>query len=56
MISATKTECEIAGVMAHEISHVALPHGTAQVSKAQKYSVLSNILGMGGAIVGGLMG
>ena len=46
----------MAGVMAHEISHVALRHGTAQVSKAQKYSVLSSILGAGGAIVGGPLG
>lgn len=56
MIAAAKTEGEMAGVMAHEISHVALRHGTAQVSKAQKYSVLSNILGMGGAVVGGPLG
>jgi len=56
MIAAAKTEGEMAGVMAHEISHVALRHGTAQVSKAQKYSVLSSILGAGGAIVGGPMG
>ena len=56
MIEAARTEGEMAGVMAHEISHVALRHGTAQVTKAQKYSVLSNILGMGGAVVGGPMG
>ena len=56
MITAAKTEGEMAGVMAHEISHVALRHGTAQVSKSQKYSVLSNILGMGGAVVGGPLG
>ena len=56
MIAAAKTEGEMAGVMAHEISHVALRHGTAQVSKAQKYSVLSSILGAGGAIVGGPLG
>ncbi|HKP38747.1 MAG TPA: M48 family metallopeptidase [Pyrinomonadaceae bacterium] len=56
MIAASKTEGEMAGVMAHEISHVALRHGTANVTKAQKYSVLSNVLGMGGAIVGGPLG
>src|SRR5215472_9964301 len=50
MIEAAKTEGEMAGVMAHELSHVALRHGTAQVTKAQKYSMLSNIMGMGGAI------
>src|SRR5215203_978771 len=40
MIEAARTEGEMAGVMAHEISHVALRHGTAQASKAQKYSIL----------------
>src|SRR5215208_6045908 len=33
MIEAARTEGEMAGVMAHEISHVALRHGTAQASK-----------------------
>jgi Zn-dependent protease with chaperone function len=56
MIAAAKTEGEMAGVMAHEISHVALRHGTANVTKAQKYSILSNILGVGGAVVGGPLG
>src|SRR4026209_2615017 len=53
MILASKSEDEMAGVMAHEISHVALRHGTANVTKAQKYSMLSNILGIGGSILGG---
>jgi hypothetical protein len=56
MIVAAKSEDEMAGVMAHEISHVALRHGTAQVTKSQKYSMLSGILGMGGQIVGGPLG
>ena len=56
MIVAAKSEDEMAGVMAHEISHVALRHGTAQVTKAQKYSVLSGIMGMGGQILGGPIG
>jgi predicted Zn-dependent protease len=56
MITAAKTEGEMAGVMAHEISHVALRHGTAQVTKSQKYSVLSQVLGMGGAVAGGPIG
>ena len=38
MIEAAKTEGEVAGVMAHEISHVALRHGTAQASKATQVS------------------
>jgi hypothetical protein len=43
----------MAGVMAHEISHVALRHGTAQASKAQKYSILGGIAGIAGTILGG---
>lgn len=56
MIEAAKNEGEMAGVMAHEISHVALRHGTAQASKAQKYGLLAGILGIGGAILGGPAG
>lgn len=56
MIEAARTEGEMAGVMAHELSHVALRHGTAQATKAQKYSLLAGILGIGGAIVGGPAG
>jgi Zn-dependent protease with chaperone function len=56
MIETARTEGEMAGVMAHELSHVALRHGTAQATKAQKYSVLAGILGIGGAILGGPAG
>src|SRR3989440_342586 len=56
MIEAARTEGEMAGVMAHELSHVALRHGTAQASKAQKYGLLAGILGIGGQILGGPAG
>jgi predicted Zn-dependent protease len=56
MIESARNEGQMAGVMAHEISHVALRHGTAQASKAQKYGVLAGILGIGGAILGGPAG
>src|SRR4051794_23603280 len=56
MIAAARSEDEMAGVMAHEISHVALRHGTAQVTKAQKYQMLSGIMGMGGQVLGGPIG
>ncbi|HUS13279.1 MAG TPA: M48 family metallopeptidase [Pyrinomonadaceae bacterium] len=56
MIQAARTEGEMAGVMAHELSHVALRHGTAQASKAQKYGLLAGILGIGGQIIGGVPG
>jgi Zn-dependent protease with chaperone function len=58
MIEAARTEGEMAGVMAHEISHVALRHATAQQTKAT--SAKSTIIGLGsilgGAILGGQTG
>lgn len=51
MIEAAGTEGEMAGVMAHEISHVALRHGTAQATKSQKYGTLAAIAGIAGAII-----
>lgn len=56
MIEAARNEGEMAGVMAHELSHVALRHGTAQATKAQKYGLFANILGIGGAVLGGPIG
>jgi len=56
MIEAARNEGEMAGVMAHELSHVALRHGTAQATKAQKYGLLAGILGIGGQILGGPAG
>ncbi|MDQ3174901.1 MAG: M48 family metalloprotease [Acidobacteriota bacterium] len=56
MIEAARREGEMAGVMAHEISHVALRHGTAQATKGQKYGLLAGILGIGGAVLGGPAG
>jgi predicted Zn-dependent protease len=50
MIEAAKNEGEMAGVMAHEISHVALRHATAQ---ATKQSSIGNQLGTIGLILGG---
>lgn len=58
MIEAARTEGEMAGVMAHEISHVALRHGTAQATKAGSAKAqLPAIIGaIGGAILGGAIG
>ena len=53
MIEAARTEGEMAGVMAHEIAHVALRHGTAQATKGQKYGLLAGIAGIAGTILGG---
>jgi Zn-dependent protease with chaperone function len=49
LFEAARSEAELAGVLAHEMSHVALRHGTHQASKAY--------LGQGGlGILGGLLG
>jgi hypothetical protein len=56
MIEAAKSEGEVAGVMAHELSHVALRHGTAQATKGQKFQIGSVLGQIAGAIVGGTAG
>src|SRR5688572_31903948 len=56
MLEAAKNEGEVAGVLAHEISHVALRHGTAQAGKATKYQVGSIIGQIAGAVLGGTLG
>lgn len=56
MIEAAKSEGEVAGVMAHEIAHVALRHGTAQATKAQKFEIGAVAGQILGAIVGGAAG
>jgi beta-barrel assembly-enhancing protease len=58
MIEAAKSEGEMAGVMAHEVAHIALRHGTAGATKQS--SPLNQIgtigLILGGAILGGQTG
>ncbi|MGH9945477.1 MAG: M48 family metallopeptidase, partial [Pyrinomonadaceae bacterium] len=49
-IAAAKNEGELAGVLAHEITHVALRHGTSQASKAY---VAQKGLDIVGAVTGG---
>ncbi len=56
MIEAAKSEAEVAGVMGHEISHVALRHGTAQATKGQKFQIGAIAGQVLGAIVGGTAG
>jgi Peptidase family M48 len=52
LIEAAKNEGEMAGAIAHEISHVALRHGTAQVAKAQKYQTGAAVVGILGSVFG----
>ena len=56
MIEKAGSEAEIAGVLAHEISHVALRHGTAQATKAGKYQMGQIGSAILGAIIGGRTG
>jgi len=58
MFDAAATEGEVVGVMAHELSHVLLRHGTANATKAQNPLLqIGQIAGMiGGAVVGGAAG
>jgi len=56
MIVAARSEGEVAGVMAHELSHVALRHGTAQATKATKYEIGTLLGAVVGSIIGGNVG
>ena len=58
MFDAASDEGEVVGVMAHELAHVLLRHGTANASKAQNpWLQLGQIAGaVGGAVVGGAAG
>jgi len=52
-ITAASNEAELAGVMAHEMSHVYLQHSAKQVAKAQ---TTGEIAGIAGAVLGGTVG
>ncbi|MGE5359308.1 MAG: M48 family metalloprotease [Bacteroidales bacterium] len=58
MFDAATSEAEVAGVMAHELAHVLLRHGTANATKAQNpWLQIGQIAGaVGGAVVGGAAG
>jgi beta-barrel assembly-enhancing protease len=58
MFEAAASEGEVVGVMAHELSHVLLRHGTANVTKAQNpWLQFGQMAGLvGGAMVGGAAG
>jgi Zn-dependent protease with chaperone function len=53
LIQAADNEGEVAGVLAHEMSHVALRHGAAQIGKQQTWGT---IFGIAGAAVGAATG
>jgi Zn-dependent protease with chaperone function len=49
LLEAADSEGEVAGVLAHEMSHVALRHGAAQMGKQQTWGTL---FGLAGAAIG----
>lgn len=56
MMEAAHTEGEVVGVMAHELSHVLLRHGTAQATKGEKFQIGAIVGQIAGAVVGGTLG
>ena len=57
LLKAADSEGEVAGVLAHEMSHVALRHGAAQMSKQQTLGALFGVLGAAaGALASGQNG
>ena len=52
MLDAARNDGEVAGVIAHEISHVVLRHATAQATKGQKFQLGA----LAGQILGSLVG
>ncbi len=53
MFEAASGEGEVVGVMAHELSHVLLRHGTANATKAQGFQLGQLAGAIAGAVVGG---
>ncbi len=58
LIAAAENEAQLAGVLAHEMSHVQLRHATNQASKANLIQIPAMIAGgmMGGSMLGQLAG
>ena len=56
MIDAAENEGQVAGVMAHELAHVLLRHGTANATKAQNAQFGALAGAIAGAIIGGRVG
>jgi Zn-dependent protease with chaperone function len=59
LITAAENESQVAGVLAHEMSHVALRHGAAQMGRANTWQTILGIgqaaAGVAGGTYGGLI-
>ena len=53
MFDAASSEGEVVGVMAHELAHVLLRHGTANATKAQGFQLGALAGAIAGAVIGG---
>jgi beta-barrel assembly-enhancing protease len=53
MFDAADAEGEVVGVMAHELAHVLLRHGTANATKAQGFQLGALAGAIAGAVIGG---
>lgn len=53
MFMAASAEGEVVGVMAHELAHVLLRHGTANATKAQGFQLGALAGAIAGAVIGG---
>ena len=56
MVEAASQEAEVAGVMAHELAHVLLRHGTANATKQQGFQIGALAGAIAGAVIGGGLG
>ena len=56
MVDAATNEGQVVGVMAHELSHVLLRHGTANATKAQNAQLGALAGAIAGAVIGGRVG
>jgi Zn-dependent protease with chaperone function len=60
LIKAADNEGQVAGVLAHEMSHVALRHGVSQMGRTQTWQTVLGVAGaaagMAGGTTGGLIG
>ena len=53
LIKAADNEGQVAGVLAHEMSHVALRHGVAQMGRANTWQTVLGVAGAASGMVGG---
>ena len=59
LVKAADNEAQVAGVLAHEMSHVALRHGVSQMGRAQTWQTILGVAGAAAGVVGkgeGLVG